>query len=180
MFVSKGFPRPRKNIVVFQVPCRKQLGSVGRHNFFILFFIIPVPYWNTSSRTYDWQDYIIEHWACLQLLTEIQYSSRGFSVSHPSQWGRLICPLQSHSRLNSNITCNFMIFTLWSPCVSTQMGGITGGYKILTVSTQVKQGKVYRILITPLQSQSSTEILPIFSLQCFHRKWSESQRGKKF
>ena len=30
--------------------------------------------------------------------------------------GRLICPLQPHSRLHSNITCNFMIFTLWSPC----------------------------------------------------------------
>ena len=32
----------------------------------------------------------------------------------PISVGRLICPLQSHSRLHSNITCtcNFMIFTL--------------------------------------------------------------------
>ena len=30
--------------------------------------------------------------------------------THPS--GQTFCPLQSHSRLHSNITCNFMIFTL--------------------------------------------------------------------
>ena len=32
--------RPRKNIFVFQVPCRKKLGSVGRHNFFMCFLSI--------------------------------------------------------------------------------------------------------------------------------------------
>ena len=39
-----------------------------------------------------------------------------FSLSHPSQWGRLFYPEQFHSRLHSNITCNFMTSTLWSPC----------------------------------------------------------------
>ena len=58
---------------------------------------------------------------------------------------------------------------LQSPFVSTQMGGITGSYKILILSTQVKQGKVHRILITPLQSHSKLHWkLPVFSLQCFH------------
>ena len=42
----------------------------------------------------------------------VQYSSRVFSLSHPSQWGRLFYPLQSHSRLHSNITCNFMTCAL--------------------------------------------------------------------
>ena len=30
--------RPGKNIVVFQVPCRKKLGWVGQYNFFLLLF----------------------------------------------------------------------------------------------------------------------------------------------
>ena len=98
----------------------------------------------------------------------------GFFNFPPIPVGRLICPLQSHSRLHLHITCNFMIFTLWPPCnppcVSTQMGGITGGYKILILSTQVKQGKVHRILITPLQSHSKLHWkIPVFSLQSFHR-----------
>ena len=67
-----------------------------------------------------------------------------------------------------------------SLCVSTQMGGITGGYKILILSTQVKQGKVHRILITPLQSHSKLHWkIPMFSLQCFHQNgWNH--RGVKF
>ena len=96
----------------------------------------------------------------------------------PIPVGRLICPLQSHSRLHSNITCNFMISTLWSPCVSTQM--VEGGYTIFILSTQVKQGKVHRILITPLQSHSKLHWkIPVFSLQCFHRNgWNH--RGVNF
>ena len=69
---------------------------------------------------------------------------------------------------------------LQSPCVSTQMGGITGGYKILILSTQVKQGKVHRILITPLQSHSKLHWkIPVFSLQCLH--WNGwNHRGVNF
>ena len=59
------------------------------------------------------------------------------------------------------------------------MGGITGGYKILIPLTQVKQGKVHRILITPLQSHSKLHWkIPVFSLQCSHRNgWNH--RGVK-
>ena len=104
----------------------------------------------------------------------------GFFNFPPIPVGRLICPLQSHSRLHSTITCNFMIFTMWSPCVSTRMGGITGGCKMLIHSTQVKQGKVHRIL-SPLcnPTQNSTE-----KYLCFHCSVSfervESLRGKFF
>ena len=92
----------------------------------------------------------------------------------PIPVGRLTCPLQSHSRLHSNITC---IFFIYSPCdppavprVSTQMGGITEGYEIWILSIQVKQGKLYRILITPLQFHSKLHWkMPVTPLQCFHR-----------
>ena len=43
-------------------------------------------------------------------------TARGVFNFPPIPVGRLICPLQSLSRLHSNITCNFMIFTVWSPC----------------------------------------------------------------
>ena len=45
----------------------------------------------------------------------IQYSSGFFFLSHPSHWDRLFYPLQSHSRPHSDITCNFMTWTVWSP-----------------------------------------------------------------
>ena len=69
-----------------------------------------------------------------------------------------------------------MTCTLWSPWVSTQMGGITGGYKTLILSTQVKQGKVHRSDSPHCNpTQSTSEILPVFSLQCFHRNgWTPS------
>ena len=54
------------------------------------------------------------------------------------------------------------------------------GYKILTLSNQVKQGKVHGILITPLQFHSKLHWkIPEFSLQCFHRNgWNH--RGVNF
>ena len=59
------------------------------------------------------------------------------------------------------------------PLSSTQMGGITRGYKILILSTQFKQGKVHRILVTPLQSRSnSTE-----KYLCFHCSVSTEMGG---
>ena len=64
---------------------------------------------------------------------------------------------------------------LQSPCVSTQMGGITGGYKILIFFTQVMQGKVP--LCNP--TQSSTEKY-LFFIAVLPPKWVESQRGKQF
>ena len=113
----------------------------------------------------------------------IQYSSRGFSISHSSQWADLFAPCNPTQGSTPTLPV-----ILWyspcdppaSPCVSTQMGGITGGYKILILSTQVKQGKVHRILITPLQSHSKLHWkTPVFPLQCFHRNgWNH--RGVKF
>ena len=108
---------------------------------------------------------------------QVQYRSGVFFISHPSQWGRLFYPLQSHSRLQSNITCNFMTCTLWSPCNPTQMVGITVDYKTLILSIQFKQDKVYRS-DSPhcYPTQSSSETLPVFSLQCFHRNgWNHSR-----
>ena len=66
-----------------------------------------------------------------------------------------------------------------NPHVPTHSDGNTGGYKILILSTQVKQGKVHRILITPLQSHSKLHWkIPVFSLQCFHQNgWNH--RGVK-
>ena len=64
---------------------------------------------------------------------------------------------------------------LWySPCDPPANGWNHRGYKILILSIQVKQGKVHRILITPLQSHSKLHWkIPVFSLQCFHRNgWS--------
>ena len=68
-----------------------------------------------------------------------------------------------------------------TPCVSTHLGGITGGYKILILSSQVKQGKVYSILITPLQSHSKLHWkIPVFSLQCFLWNGWNHRGVKKF
>ena len=72
-----------------------------------------------------------------------------------------------------------MTCTLWSPCnpcVSTQMGGITVGYKTIIHSTQFKQDKVHRSDSPHCKpTQSSSEILPVFSLYCFHRNgWNHS------
>ena len=59
--------RPRKNIVVFQVLPEKWGWSVRKTFFnicccfFCFFFIIPLPYWNTWSRTYDWLDNVTKH-----------------------------------------------------------------------------------------------------------------------
>ena len=59
---------------------------------------------------------------------------------------------------------------LQSHWVSNQMGGITVGYKTLILSTQVKQGKLHRSDSPHCNpTQSSSETLPEFSLQCFHR-----------
>ena len=80
----------------------------------------------------------------------------------------------------------FMIFTLWSPCtpppcVSIQMRGITGGYKILILSTQVKQGKVHRILITPVQSYCKAPLKnTCVFIAMFPPKRVESQKGYFF
>ena len=56
------------------------------------------------------------------------------------------------------------------------MGGITVGYKTLIISIQFKQEKVGRSdspLCNP--TQSSSESLPVFSLQCFYRNgWNHS------
>ena len=53
---------------------------------------------------------------------------------------------------------------------------ITVGFKTLFLSTEVKQGKVHRSdspHCNPIQSSSET--LPVFSLQCFHRNgWTPS------
>ena len=63
---------------------------------------------------------------------------------------------------------------------STQMGGVTVGYKTLILSTQVKpgkmQGKVHRSDSPHCNpTQSSSETLPVFSLQCFHQNgWTPS------
>ena len=114
-------------------------------------------------------------------VTTIQYSSRVLFISHPTQWGRLFYPLQSHVRLQSNTTCNFMTCTLWSPCKPTQMGGTTVGYKTLILSTQSKQDKVHRSDSPHCNAnQSSSETLPLFSLQSFHPRRVESQWSKKF
>ena len=112
----------------------------------------------------------------------IQYNSRVFSISHPSQWADLFAPCNPTQGSTQTLTV-----ILWYspcdppaiPCVSTQMGGITGGYKFSILSTQVKQSKVHRILITPLQSHSKLHWkIPMFSLQCFHRNgWNH--RGVK-
>ena len=79
-------------------------------------------------------------------------------------------------RLHSNITCVPVILK-YSPCDPPAIplcfhpnGWNHRGYKILILSTQVKQGKVHRIPITPLQSHSKLHSkIPVFSLQCFHR-----------
>ena len=102
-----------------------------------------------------------------------------FLISHPSQWGRLFYPLQPHSRLQSNITVIFDMHTvipLQSHCVSTQMGGITVGYKTLILTTQFKQDKVHTSDSPHCSpTQSSSETIPVFSLQCFHRNgWNHS------
>ena len=68
------------------------------------------------------------------------------------------------------------VIPLQSHWVSTQMGGITVGYKTLILSTQLKQGKVHRSdwpHCNPTQRSSAT--LPVFPLQCFHRNgWTPS------
>ena len=62
------------------------------------------------------------------------------------------------------------VIPLQPPCVSTQMVGITVGYKTLILSTQFKQDEVYRSDSPHYNpSQSSPETLPAFLLQCFHR-----------
>ena len=60
------------------------------------------------------------------------------------------------------------------------------GYKTLILSTQVKRGKVHPTAITKIDSphcnptQSSSETLPVFSLQCFHRNWWISSGVENF
>ena len=107
---------------------------------------------------------------------QIQYSLRGFSISHPSQWADLFAPCNP----TQGFTQTLPVILWYSTCVSTQIGGITGGYKILIPSTQVKQGQVHRILITPLQSHSSSTEKYL----CFHcsvsTKMGGITRGLKF
>ena len=68
------------------------------------------------------------------------------------------------------------VIPLQSHFVSTQMGGITVGYKTLILSTQFKHEKVHGSdspHCNPTQIPSET--LPVFPLQCFHRNgWNHS------
>ena len=71
------------------------------------------------------------------------------------------------------------VIPLQSHCVSTQMGGITVGYKA-NLSIQFKQDKVHRSDSPHCNpTQGSSETFCIF-IAVFPPKWVESQWGKKF
>ena len=108
----------------------------------------------------------------------LQYSSRGFLSSHPSQWADLLAPCNPTQ--GSTRTLPVILYSPCGPPAIPLCFHPTTGYKILILSTQVKQGKVHRILITRLQSHSKLHLkIPVFSLQCFHRnEWNH--RGVKF
>ena len=119
-------------------------------------------------------------WWAMALFCYATVQLEGFSISHPSQWADLFTPCNPTKGSTQTLPV-----ILYSPCdppvfppkwVESQ-----GGYKILILSTQVKQDKVHRILITPLQSHSKLHWkIPVFSLQCFNRNGWNHRGIKKF
>ena len=84
---------------------------------------------------------------------------------------QLSVPVSVHK--TSTVSIKSCIQSHW---VSTRMGGITVDYKTLILSTQFKQDKVHRSDSPHCNpTQSSSETLPVFSLQCFQRNgWNHS------
>ena len=129
-------------------------------------------WWSSTSRKFST--------ACPTSICFGNYSTARafFLISHPSQWGRLFYPLQSHSRLQSNITCNFMACTLWSPCNPTvfPLKWVESQWAIkLTFpfsSSKTKYIGVIHPTAIPLKAPQKPSV---FSLQCFHRNgWNHS------
>ena len=95
--------------------------------------------------------------------------------SHPSQWGGLFYPLQSRSGLHSNITCNFITCTPWSPYNPTVFPPkwVESQWGIKLQSFPLGSSKTKYLVIHPTLKLHRN--LTVFSLQCFHRNgWNHS------